>query len=53
MTESTFLPPGSWLVPPGTSLCLMAIPTGLVLCLCPLTAHKNDCERVDIKEKRK
>lgn len=39
---------------PGTSLCLMAIPsrTGAVY-LCPLTAHKNDCERVDIRKSEK
>ena len=30
----TSLPPGSWLVPPGTSPCLMALPTGPVLCTC-------------------
>lgn len=28
------LPPGSWLVLPGTSPCLMATLTGLVLCTC-------------------
>lgn len=32
--STTFSPPGCWLVPPGTLLCPMALPTGLVLCIC-------------------